>query len=274
VSAPDRAAAEAVTAQNGRDRVVQAAVRDLSKLVDAWLGWFDSGQDGEPPSMPERRIEIADHLGRVRIVLTELKQMGRERDALFEGNQRLQTMNEGLRQMAIEAREAANSWQQATIDLYSGREEPHPTGCSCGHLEASGTPEQPAPEPKGPTRRNVLLAAIQREGGDWSPLRARTALMNAGHDVASNLAAQEMKTLAAHGFLEQVRPRAYTYRLAASQQEPQCTSHAHPDFVEDQTIRICSQCSVESTAGYEWLVSCEAYRLRCIDSCSGSRTIG
>jgi hypothetical protein len=219
MTAPDRAAVEAVTAQDGRDRIVQAAVRDLSKLVDAWLGWFDSGQDGEPPSMPERRIEIADHLGRVRIVLTELKQMGRERDALIDGNQRLQTMNEGLRQMAIEAREAANSWQQATIDLYSGREEPHPADCSCGRPEAFGASEHPAPETKGPTRRNALLAAIQREGGDWSPLRARDALMSAGYDVASNLAAQEMKTLAAHGFLEPIRPRAQTYRLVARDEQ-------------------------------------------------------
>lgn len=58
-----------------RDVVVEGAVRDLGKLADAWLGWFDSGQDGESPSMPERRIEIADHLGRVRIVLNELKRL-------------------------------------------------------------------------------------------------------------------------------------------------------------------------------------------------------
>lgn len=78
---------------------------------------------------------------------------------------------------------------------------------------AESVPQQPAPEPEPPTRRSVLLAAIQREGGDWSPLRACTALVNAGHPVESNRAHEIMKTLAAHGYLEQVRPRAYTYRL-------------------------------------------------------------
>jgi len=159
--------------------------------------------------------ELCAILTRSAELVAENMRIHRELEAALDGNQRLQAMNEGLRQIAIEAREAANSWQQATIDLYSGREEPHPTDCSCGRPEASGTPEQPAPGTKGPTRRNALLAAIQREGGDWSPLRARAALMSAGRDVASNLAAQEMKTLAAHGFLEPIRPRAQTYRLVA-----------------------------------------------------------
>lgn len=172
--------------------------------------------------------------------LDELKQLRGDNAALLDGNQRLQTMNEGLRQMAIEAREAAEGWHRATIDLYSGRAEPCPCGCrpeftdcGCGmNCECAGRcpvcdvsaaeEQQPAPEPKPPTRRNALLAAIQREGGDWSPLRARAALMSAGYDVASNLAAQEMKTLAASGFLEQVRPRAYTYRLKAeAAQQPE-----------------------------------------------------
>ena len=78
VSWPDE---QPTTEQGPRDRVVQAAVRDLGKLADAWLAWFDSGQDGEPPAMPERRIEIADHLGRVRIVLTELKLLREDLEA-------------------------------------------------------------------------------------------------------------------------------------------------------------------------------------------------
>lgn len=68
-------------------------------------------------------------------------------------------------------------------------------------------------QPELPTRRSALLTAIQREGGDWSPLRARTALVSAGYNVESNRAHEIMKTLAAHGYLEQVRPRAHTYRL-------------------------------------------------------------
>lgn len=187
----------------------------------------------------------------LRAALDELKWLRADNAILLEGNQRLQTMNEGLRQMAIQSREAADSWHQATIDLYSGRAEPQQPGrrvvrcgaaCSEMHTYVLGWCEQavppelhvdadaqvrPAPKPEPPTRRNALLAAIQREGGDWSPLRARTALMSAGYDVASNLAAQEMKTLAAHGFLEPVRPRAYTYRLKAdAPQQPEKSEEA------------------------------------------------
>lgn len=79
--------------------------------------------------------------------------------------------------------------------------------------EMAATMAKAAPQSEPPARRSVLLAAIQREGGDWSPLRARTALRSAGYSVESNRAHQIMKTLAAHGYLEQVRPRAYTYRL-------------------------------------------------------------
>lgn len=96
---------------------------------------------------------------------------------------------------------------------------------------AKDVPQQPVPEPGPPTRRSVLLAAIQREGGDWSPLRARTALVSAGYAVESNRAHQIMKTLAAHGYLEQVRPRAHTYRLKTEvlqQPEHSATTCAFP----------------------------------------------
>lgn len=58
----------------------------------------------------------------------DMEQMRADNAALLDGNQQLQVMNDGPRQMAIEAREAANGWHQATIDLYSGRSEPDPTG--------------------------------------------------------------------------------------------------------------------------------------------------
>lgn len=77
-------------------------------------------------------------VGDQRAAVAEIKQLRADNAALIDGNQRLQTMNEGLRQLAIEAREAANSWHQAMIDLYSGREEPHPADCGCGQ-RADGT---------------------------------------------------------------------------------------------------------------------------------------
>jgi hypothetical protein len=68
----------------------------------------------------------------LRAALGELEQLRAENAILLDGNQRLQTMNDGLRQMAIQAREAAEGWHRATIDLYSGREEQHPPACPCG----------------------------------------------------------------------------------------------------------------------------------------------
>lgn len=64
-----------------------------------------------------------------------------------------------------------------------------------------------------PDRQAKLLAAIQREGGEWAPIRARGVLVQAGYAVTKERAHQIMKQLAARGYLEQVRPRAYTYRL-------------------------------------------------------------
>jgi hypothetical protein len=52
--------------------------------------------------------------------LDELEQLWAENAILLDGNQRLQTMNDGLRQMAIQAREAAEGrepprgWPSAT----------------------------------------------------------------------------------------------------------------------------------------------------------------
>lgn len=75
----------------------------------------------------------------LRAVLDELKRLRDEHAVLLEGNQRLQTMNEGLRQVAIQAREAADAWHRATIDLYSGRDEPHPADCPCGRQQPEPT---------------------------------------------------------------------------------------------------------------------------------------
>lgn len=95
------------------------------------------------PEPCEDRIQQLAAIEGLRAILTrsaelvaENMRMHRERDALLDGNQRLQTMNDGLRQTAIQAREAAEGWQRATIDLYSGREEPHPADCPCGQQEA------------------------------------------------------------------------------------------------------------------------------------------
>lgn len=65
-----------------------------------------------------------------------------------------------------------------------------------------------------------LLVAIQREGGEWAPIRARGVLVQAGYAVTKERAHQIMKQLAARGYLEQVRPRAYTYRLKTEKETP------------------------------------------------------
>lgn len=80
-------------------------------------------------------------------------------------------------------------------------------------VTAGEPPGEPAPPTPGAKRRIQLLAAIQKEGGDWSPARARDLLACHGHAVDAHFAAQVMKTLAAQGYLEPIRPRAFTYRL-------------------------------------------------------------
>lgn len=52
-------------------------------------------------------------------VLGELKQLREEHTILLDGNQRLQIQNAGLRRLAVEAREVADGWHQATIELYT-----------------------------------------------------------------------------------------------------------------------------------------------------------
>lgn len=70
-------------------------------------------------------------------------------------------------------------------------------------------------------RQAKLLAAIQREGGEWAPIRARDVLVQAGYALTKERTHQIMKQLAARGYLEPVRPRAYTYRLKAeTSQQP------------------------------------------------------
>lgn len=80
-------------------------------------------------------------------------------------------------------------------------------------VSAGNAPGELAPPTPGAKRRIQLLAAIQKEGGAWSPARARDLLACHGHAVNAHFAAQVMKTLAAQGYLEPVRPRAFTYRL-------------------------------------------------------------
>jgi len=103
---------------------------DYLDRLEHHLGAYRGDDDSECIDNPVtfRRLTVGDQ----RAAVAEIKQLRADNAALIDGNQRLQTMNDGLRQLAIEAREAANSWQQAAIDLYSGREEPHPADCGCG----------------------------------------------------------------------------------------------------------------------------------------------
>lgn len=78
----------------------------------------------------------------------------------------------------------------------------------------------PAPQAEAlPTRLAQLLAAIRAEGGDWSPARAMNAYGRLGWQVTPERGHANMKRLAELGYLEQVRPRAYTYRLIESERE-------------------------------------------------------
>lgn len=209
----------------------------LEAFVSSWQAAMDDDLVSEVIAVIDGRpLRKSD----LRAALDGLEALRGDNAALLDGNQRLQTMNDGLRQMAIEAREAANGWHQATIDLYSGREEAAPQqaatfveecdcgcrpgkpclcperDCYCGPCRVCDRDEaeqQFKPEPKLTDRQAKLLAAIRREGGDFSPLRARTELIEAGYAVTSERAHQIMKKLAERGYLEQVRPRAYTYRL-------------------------------------------------------------
>lgn len=94
--------------------------------IEHFLNAYREGSDEELIANP-----IAYHwltVGALRAAAAELKQLRADNADLLDGNQRLQTMNDGLRQLAIEAREAAEGWHQATIDLCSGPNEPDPTG--------------------------------------------------------------------------------------------------------------------------------------------------
>lgn len=88
--------------------------------------------------------------------------------------------------------------------------------------------QQAAPEPGLTDRQAKLLAAFRREGGDWAPMRAQGVLVRAGYAaVSKERAHQIMKQLAERGYLEQVRPRAYTYRLKTeAPQQPEQTGGA------------------------------------------------
>jgi hypothetical protein len=136
-----------------------SAIREAIRTAQITASWLDEQQPAETTGGEQAQdgavgrleswLAVPNHFGAqieadLRAVLADrdalaarVAELEGEREALLDGNQRLQTMNEGLRQMAIQAREAANSWQQATIDLYSGREEPHPSDCPCGQQEAS-----------------------------------------------------------------------------------------------------------------------------------------
>jgi len=63
-------------------------------------------------------------------------------------------------------------------------------------------------------RQVQVLAGIRAKGGDWTPAMVRDYVFAAhGVRIAPERGHQIMKTLAHLGYLEPVRPRAYTYRL-------------------------------------------------------------
>jgi FtsZ-binding cell division protein ZapB len=112
---------------------------DYLERLEHHLGAYREDDDSEFIDNPVayRWLTVGDQ----RAAVAEIKHLRAENAALLDGNQRLQTMNDGLRQKAIEAREAAEGWHQATIDLYSGRDEPHPADCGCGQrADSTGDP--------------------------------------------------------------------------------------------------------------------------------------
>lgn len=64
-----------------------------------------------------------------------------------------------------------------------------------------------------PERLNQVLTGILAQGGDWTPRRVTAYLRTFGVDVTNERSHQCMKALAERGYLEPVRPRAYTHRL-------------------------------------------------------------
>ena len=105
--------------------------------------------------------------------------------------------------------------------------------------ETQPTPMTEAPQqPELPKRQAQLLAAIQRWGGEWSPMRACRLLDTRGYVVTRERAHQIMKHLAERGYLEQVRPRAYTYRLKAEvPQQPNLNALCVRDAMADAAMQ-------------------------------------
>lgn len=113
---------------DGLTHIIKAG--DVARLVNR-LRHVESARDAAVREW-KREHDAVDELQREHdALLDRLRQLKGELAAALEGNRRLQTMNEGLRQVAIQAREAADGWHQATIDVYSGFEERHPADCPC-----------------------------------------------------------------------------------------------------------------------------------------------
>lgn len=103
--------------------------------------------------------------------------------------------------------ELANTGEWAQVGDWIVQHEP-------GRFEVMSDAEfQAAYDPEMTEWQAVLLDAIRRDGGDWLPVRAAGVLMAAGFNVTPQRAHQIMKQLADLGYLKQVRPRSYTYRL-------------------------------------------------------------
>lgn len=177
----------------------------------------------------------------LRAALDELKQLRGDVTALLEGNQRLQTQNEGLRQLAIEAREAANGWHQATIDLYSAGSVPQPQDgavqlAHIAELEAENARLRDDSSERALVERNEQL----RDGRDT----ARAEVARAWEDLTATR--EERDRLAA----ENTRLRAECDEAAPTLPDPRGPEHRRV-ATDWHTVSATSHKSWTDD-GYEW----------------------
>jgi len=191
-------------------------------IVDAVKAYFGDGLDTD--TLQSWCLALRDELSRANVTTTVSMSWPDEQPPTPLGAPELETENARLREELEAAR--------IRLDLLA-----LPVTTDGLRAVLAVVERREAAESGIPERQAQLLAAIRRDGGDWSPMRACDQLRIDGHVVTRERAQQIMKQLAERGYLEPIRPRAYTYRLVTSQPTPQCTSHTHPDFVEDQTIR-------------------------------------
>ena len=226
--------------QDGADELTLTAIRRRALTASTYAEWHQVGRDVEmligllnaataraesATVLPERwRALIAERdaaVGRAEEAEAEVANLKAYLTAFLPSHGDPAFRERDLRRAArwIEAM-AADAAQEARSATETAEDGVQASG---SELEfGSGSAGLSGPEL--PDRQAKLLAAIRCWGGEWAPIRARDVLVAAGYAVTKERAHQVMKQLAKRGLLEQVRPRAYTYRLKVEAQQPNDTT--------------------------------------------------